>query len=774
MQEIELAASKIAQSCITAPPVMRSLQASVKNSATPISPAFSAEKIASKTRAAKKSKKARRLKRSKSASSGDGDNSEGVESCFESIGAPSECEHVTVRKKRAQVKMKSSKAKAIKAETRCKKTDVKTLGDSQRKEEMLVEVKQDPTETLQRDELKLPRSPLLLNKPQVKATPDFGNGVTMENLTTFWTPIGRVIVAPIASDCSTGLKLPGSPSSPVLPSIHLRKQSEGPEEKADFQEVEEEAKQKTTSYKLPRSFLVPPRSPRPPNTRRLGNDRDPLSRSELYPPQYERKNETLLSIPSQYNPSHQFLTDVNGRNIAAAGGVGNISLSLSLPLPSPMKLDAFTSELLARCTGVTYDHNDFPKLPLAYNPGRRSSVDDVFKNENGDVGREDYKRKALPSPGDPFIASPSEEERMDLSASVRPSLPHTHPATLRPSTPSNSHRVSGTEDLGPSRCTPQYPNSGHYSENNHRFVDVPRHLPPPLPPRPRGRLDPVTSVQGLREELVANGALVSGDDNDAVVEDIFRKSQRYECRDEDGRKHRHKHEHRREHGHHNHKTATIFSKKTLEDEDIVIIPIKKTYTDEVIEHERACSLQTAIAQQQHGRNEHAHTRASRARDLGCDKETWAQLPVTTSSSYLRQRLDSHVNERGRQASGGRPYYDEHKKSGFELLKRQHDASGYTMREGCQERGRGRDRNERRERGRCENEMGRHDEMMIVGGGEEEEREQEDEQGAIRLGEHKRGFDKCEIQKWLDGLRKARREQEHEQSKTEMDMDMEVC
>lgn len=54
-----------------------------------------------------------------------------------------------------------------------------------------------------RVEVKSPRSPLLLDKSQVKAAPDFSNGVNIENLSTFWTPIGLVIV-PVASTCSTG------------------------------------------------------------------------------------------------------------------------------------------------------------------------------------------------------------------------------------------------------------------------------------------------------------------------------------------------------------------------------------------------------------------------------------------------------------------------------------------------------------------------------------------------------------------------------------------
>lgn len=743
--------SKDPDQFVLAPPVTRTLKATAIIGAppTPSTPVSTSKKV---HKAVKTSKTNRRLKRCKSTSSGDGDKSEGVESCFESVGAPSEYGYVAVRKKRFMtpaVKVKRPRIKESKSKTSKEgKTTERSEGikntDNSTKTDVLQEQKQE-------EMMKPPKSPLLLDKPRVGAALDISNGRNLENLTTFWTPIGRVIISPVpCATSSAGLNKSATPSPSDLFCAAPSKQIE--------QIRSQDTKHKDKAIPLPRAFLIPPRSPRPPNTRRLGNDtRDALSRSEIRPPQYDRNNDkSLLSVPDQHQINQ-------AQSISSGGGaaVGNIALSLSLPLPSPMRLDVFTNDLLAKCTGVglpTPGAAAGVDEIMATGPiyGRRSNLEDGVptsrNNEKSFREVSNFENKRLPCPGDPFISAPNDiHEHKQEPASVRPCLPRTHPATLRPSTP--THIAS----IPPSTTSRYftYPFNPLHQSTNKRFVSLPddiRLSPPPLPPRHRevNERNAVSCAETLREQLVANGALISGDEAPTSLKSHIRNHQhaggrkyrsRSPVREQEEREERHReHRHRHHHHRHNHKTATLFEKED------VIIPIANT-----VEYDRGRAMQGL-----------SHTQADQYHQQRHSRE----LANPTPSVYVEGRV---------------------KKSGFEILQRQHEGYGYT-REPGQERNCGRERERDRvtdvERPRGENENGFKMEGVMMarrwdneGGGEDhrgrggaradrEGQGQGDDDGgegegngAIRLGEHKRGFDTCEIERWLQGLRKAATEVE---------------
>lgn len=771
------------ESRILAPPVERSV---VSFTPTTNITAPQHERSGKTTKKKKKGVKVRHLKRCKSTSSGDGDNSEGVESCFESIGTSSECEHVTVRKKRARAKAKASKTKQKTVKPLA--SDILTTQTREVQEEKPATSRKaiERKEAVKEELPKSPRSPLLLDKPRVKAISDTPSEANMENLSTFWTPMGRVIIAPVASTCSSGLKLPGTPASPVIPlDSSAQEKKEESECSPSRQQYDRSSNlhQTQDGTKPPRAFLVPPRSPRPPNTRRLGHARDPLSRSELCPPRYEKK-ESLLSVPqtSAYN--------TDGKN---GSGVANISLSLSLPLPSPMRLHAFTSELLARCSGVnihSINTENASVFPAGFNTGRRSSVDEILedkvkKRSHGKEVEELNQRKALPSPGDPFVLPPPDNTSAcqisaDLPSSSKRPVPFpaqfgarcgsSQPFSNQPKLlfPEVQKEAEGVEDG--TRCSEKVQNGTHQisSPNNH-LVKRPYYLPPPLPPRPGERRDATPSVAGLREQLVVNGALVSGDEDDEAAR--YRRIRQHRpytqgISDENEHHYTSKKEHRR----HNHKKATLYTQDKEED---LMIPIKRTYPDGValMEYERARSLHTAIVQSDaYQVYEPGHHEKKRV-------QSRAALPVPTPSAYLEQKLERSACA---PVDVGRGVYAEDQmkqRSGFEALQRRDDVHGRYGRECGHERTRGRDRHRQeyyddlRRRG-----VGiqySNQEAMLEREAQRAEEGEDVEEGAIRLGEHKRGFDSGEIERWLEGLRRAAVHQDKGNSK-ETSMMVDVC
>ncbi|KAK9899860.1 hypothetical protein P389DRAFT_4836 [Cystobasidium minutum MCA 4210] len=737
---------KASQTCVIAPPVVRTLGAAASPSpkAAPNANATACKK------AAKSDKKRRRIRRSKSTtSSRDADNSEGVESCFESIGAPSEWENVAPRKKRNAQPGRETKVKGNKVKTKKRHDDVEQgmKGDDRVVDisQKLVEKEEEPKHKMTLP--KPPKSPLILTKPQVSAALDINTGRNLENLATFWTPIGRVIVAPAQSPCLSGLKMSVTPASPTCrdePSVSKPAQTGN----------EAEVSSPT------RAFLVPPRSPRPPNTRRLGqNDRDPLSRSELFPPHY--KQDSLLVPPS-------------------ADSVQNASLRLSLPLPSPMRLDAFTSELLSRC-GVGHEPDSLlADLTAAPATPRRRSVDEGIKegakaiNEQMDHQQQN-KRRILPSPGDPFVVSPPQldtyrfpsltpkqiqNDGLKQLSVIRPSLPHTHPATLRPSTSSQANVPYTLQGLPHSAKYFSQAISTPFAETRHenRYASLPSTLPvpPPLPPRPRRNALPDASV--LREQLVANGALVSGDEGGTRA----KSSDVYRTYHQQARSHLHEDavvprgfkEHRSHRHHYKHDNDDLI---------IPIIEVQKPYPDGVgmMEYERAKSLRDAQLKAQ------MHHMTSLTIHYAIPATSTHHRPSRSPShqlspcARLEERLDKSCTSNTNAATptkkrGISGYYCEEKaRSGFEMLQRQSEENGY-IRERGQERARGRERERRHRAVHCEDGQGKV--MHDTRGGraeQQQEAEEEEEEGeALRLGEHKRGFDSGEIERWLEGMRRA--------------------
>lgn len=352
-------------------------------------------------------RKARKLKRTKSGSSGDGDNSAGdehVDSCLESIGASSERQYVPERRRKRYTMSKhratsprSQSKESKKSETVCIAQDSKKTGHPQQTQKGIVKTKSQAlaSPSLAPKTPKTPKSPLLLNRNQMMSPP-VSSGQQMENLSTLWTPIGRVIL----------------PSPPLV------------------DDMNEDGRELTGADIFSRSILSAssvPRSPRPPQGHKLYSIRENLSRSDMGPPARQRGDHfTHLGVTSEWlsgaDNKPRLPSEVtamreispNRRSISGpTTGLEQGMLHLSLPLTSPIRWDALNKDLKARCDGKYTDEKD-----------NRAAVDKATKSPT--------TMQRLPAPGEEtqennFASSSSLPPPQQISYSPRPTLSHLWP-----------------------------------------------------------------------------------------------------------------------------------------------------------------------------------------------------------------------------------------------------------------------------------------------------------------------------------------------------------